>query len=153
MSGHRVHLSRFTDDTKVGEVLTHQRGMLLNRGTSTEWMDVLAGTSWKFSEGKYDVQHWERSNPMHQNILRTDFLENTSDVKNLGIVVDTRLNTSQYCARVSKVAYGILACVRQSTACTFQHAVVATAGILHPVLGLVAETQAYWRETNEGRQK
>lgn len=32
---------------------------------------------------------------MHQNILEADFLENIFDVKDLGVVVDTRLNRSQ----------------------------------------------------------
>lgn len=53
---------------------------------------------------------------MHQNILGADFLEDAFDVKDLGDVVDTKLNTSQHCALVSKVACGIPASMRQSIA-------------------------------------
>lgn len=90
---------------------------------------------------------------MHQNILGADFLEKTFDVKDLGVLVDTRLNKNQHWALVSKVAHGILACIRQSIASGCQPAEEATPGVLYPVLGLVPETQASWRETNEGAQR
>lgn len=91
---------------------------------------------------------------MHQNTLGADFPENTFDVKDLEVVVDTRLNMSQHCALVSKLANGILACIRQNIASRCQPAVEATPGVLYPALGFVIpETLAYWRETNEGAQR
>jgi len=49
----------------------------------------------KSSNGKYKVLHLGRSTPVHQFILRAIQLECSLAEKDLGILVDSRLNVSQ----------------------------------------------------------
>ncbi|KAK4827003.1 hypothetical protein QYF61_013137 [Mycteria americana] len=53
---------------------------------------------------------------MHQYILGATQLENSLAEKDLGILVDTKLNMSQQCAPAAKEANGILGCIRQNIA-------------------------------------
>jgi len=50
---------------------------------------------------------------MHQYILGATQLESRLVEKNLGILVDTKLNMSQQCALPAKVSHGILGFIGQ----------------------------------------
>ncbi|KAK4807067.1 hypothetical protein QYF61_018408 [Mycteria americana] len=63
---------------------------------------------------KCQVLHLGRNNPRHQYLLGDAQLGSSFSAKNLGVLVDTKLNMSQQCALVAKKANGILDCIRQS---------------------------------------
>ncbi|KFV79917.1 hypothetical protein N308_00302, partial [Struthio camelus australis] len=78
----------------------------------------------KFNKGKCKVLHLGRNNPMHQGRLGVDLLESSSAEKDLGVLVDNKLNMRQQCALVSKKANGILGCLRQSVASRWREVIL-----------------------------
>ncbi|KAK4825268.1 hypothetical protein QYF61_026069 [Mycteria americana] len=70
----------------------------------------------KFNKVKRKVLHLVRNNSGHQYLLGVTQLESSSAEKDLGVLVDTKLNMSQQCALATKEARGILGCIRRSVA-------------------------------------
>ncbi|KAK4828098.1 hypothetical protein QYF61_023460 [Mycteria americana] len=63
-----------------------------------------------------EVLHLGRNNAKHQYMLGTTQLESSFAEKDLGVLVDTKLNMSYQCVLVAKNCNGILGCIRRRAA-------------------------------------
>ncbi|KAJ7423815.1 hypothetical protein BTVI_08697 [Pitangus sulphuratus] len=70
----------------------------------------------KFSKAQYKVLHMDQGNPKHKYRLDEELIENNPEQKNLGVLVDEKLNMTCQCVPTAQKASHVPDCIQSSVA-------------------------------------
>ncbi|KAF4796588.1 hypothetical protein TURU_083014 [Turdus rufiventris] len=124
-SGFQCTLSEFTDDTQVCDAVNTLEG-----GNSTQ-RDLVRFERWaqvilmKFNNAKCEVLHLVWRSPKNNFRLGRQWEETTPGEKDLGLLVDEKLDMTQQCVLAVKKSICILGCIKSSVTSTSKEVILS----------------------------
>ncbi|KAF7253300.1 Metabotropic glutamate receptor 5 [Varanus komodoensis] len=109
-------LIKFADDTKTGAVATTEEQVLQIQKDLDRLWKWAGDNRMVFNVDKCKVLHLGHRNRCHKHRLGDKWLESSTCERDLGVLVDCRLNMSQQCDAVVKRANATLGCIARSVA-------------------------------------
>ena len=106
-------VTKFADDTKLGGVADMPEGCAAVQRDPDRLENWVGRHLMKDNEGKCRVLRLGKNKPRHQEKLGTALLESSEGERDLGVLVDSWMSTSQQCALVAQKANGTVGCMRR----------------------------------------
>ncbi|GAB0185980.1 hypothetical protein GRJ2_001063300 [Grus japonensis] len=111
-SGLEGVVSKFADDTELGGAVNSIKGEEALQRDLDRLENWAIASSMRFNKGRCWILHLGRGNPGYTYRLGNETLETSHAERDLGVLVDSKLNMSQQRAQAARKANHILGCIK-----------------------------------------